>query len=323
LRFDGEWLPYRIRQRNYGWGMSSLQTVYDSFRHYWTGLNAAATVLVEFDVFVHKLRGLSQMLAAGKEGDVRQRLVLNDMSKSIYRGYVIDAEREELDYVTRNLSGIGDVLEKLRVDIIGASQIPHTILFGESPSGLGATGRSEERDFAKYLGDYQNTHFRRPLQKLMEMIMLSKDGPTNGTVPESWRVHFNDLFELNEREKADVRARVAAVDGRYIQLGVLHPREVAEARYGGTEWSMELKLDPTIVRELPDSSAPGTQTKAVGKMVVPPGQRDPLDEENGVLPMDGSREVQDAAGLFLEGDLERERGDVEFTDKEIKSRIFA
>ena len=323
LRFDGEWLPYRIRQRNYGWGMSSLQAVYESFKHYWTGLNSAATLLTEFDVFVHKIRGLSTMLAAGKESDVRQRLVLNDMSKSIYRGYAIDAEKEELEFISRNFGGIGEVLEKLRVDIIGAAQIPHTILFGESPSGMGATGRSEERDFAKFLGDYQSAHYKRPLQKLMELIMLSKDGPTKGTVPESWRIHFNDLFELNEREKADVRARVAAVDGRYIQLGVLHPREVAEARYGGSEWSMELTLDPTIERELPDSSAPGAQRKQVGKMVVPPGQRDPLDEEKGVLPMDGSREVQDAAGLLLEGDLEKVKEDAEFKDKELHQQAVA
>jgi phage-related protein (TIGR01555 family) len=317
LRFDGEWLPYRIRQRNYGWGMSSLQTIYDSFRHYWTGLNSAATVLVEFDVFVHKLRGLSTMLAAGKEADVRQRLVLNDMSKSIYRGYAIDAEREELDYVTRNLTGIGDVLEKLRIDIIGASQIPHTILFGESPSGLGATGRSEERDFAKFLGDYQAAHYKRPLQKLMEMIMLSKTGPTNGELPQSWRVAFNDLFELNEREKADVRARVAAVDGRMLQLGVLHAQEVRDARYGGSEWSMETALDPSL-----KANDAMLAPKAGGS--VPPGGRDPLNEENGTLPIDGTREVADSkAGLFLEGDLEHKRGDVQFKDKELHQQAIA
>jgi phage-related protein (TIGR01555 family) len=322
LRFDGEWLPYRIRQRNYGWGMSTLQPIYDSFRHYWTGLNAAATVLVEFDIFVHKLQGLSTMLAAGKEKDVRDRLVLNDMSKSVYRGYAVDKEKEDLDYISRNLGGIGDVLEKLRVDIIGASQIPHTILFGESPGGLGSTGRSEERDFAKHLGDYQSAHYKRPLQKLMELIMLSKSGPTNGRIPESWRVSFNNLFELNEREKADVRARVAAVDGRMLQLGVLHPKEVAEARYGGTEWSMELTLDPSLPRELP-TQAGGGSTQEGGKMKVPPGGRDPMNEENGTLPMDGSREVEDSAGLFLEGDLEKVKEDAEFKDKELHQQAIA
>ena len=314
LRFDGEWLPYRIRQRNYGWGMSTLQSAYDSFRFYSTGISSAATLLTEFDIFVHKLRGLSSMLAAGKEKDVRDRLVLNDMSKSIYRGYAIDAEKEELEFISRNFGGVGEILEKLRIDIIGASQIPHTILFGESPGGLGSTGRSEERDFAKHLGDYQASHYKRPLQQLMKMIMLSKDGPTEGRLPESWRVKFNDLFELNEREKADVRARVAAVDGRYIQLGVLHPQEVADARYGGSEWSMELTLDPSLPRELP---------QAPGQKEVPPGGRDPLNEENGTLPMDGTREVEDSASLYLPGDLEHERGDVTFTDKALHSRAVA
>jgi phage-related protein (TIGR01555 family) len=314
LRFDGEWLPYRIRQRNYGWGMSSLQSVYDSFRFYSTGISSAATLLTEFDIFVHKLRGLSTMLAAGKEKDVRDRLVLNDMSKSIYRGYAIDAEKEELEFISRNFGGVGEILEKLRIDIIGASQIPHTILFGESPSGLGSTGRSEERDFAKMLGDYQSSRFKRPIKHLMELILLSKEGPTNGRVPDSWRIHFNDLFELNEREKADVRARVAAVDGRYIQLGVLHPQEVADARYGGSEWSMELTLDPSLPRELPQTG---------GQMKVAPGGRDPLDEENGTLPMDGSREVEDSAGLFLEGDLEAEKEDAEFKDKELHQQAVA
>ena len=314
LRFDGKWLPYRVRQRNYGWGMSALQPIYDSFRFYSTGISSAATLLTEFDIFVHKLRGLSTMLAAGKEKDVRDRLVLNDMSKSVYRGYAIDAEKEELEFISRNFGGIGEILEKLRIDIIGASQIPHTILFGESPGGLGSTGRSEERDFAKMLGDYQSAHFKRPMQQLVEMIMLSKDGPTNGTVPDSWRIHFNDLFELNEREKADVRARVAAVDGRYIQLGVLSPKEVADARYGGTEWSMELTLDPSVVRELPQKE---------GEMKVPPGGRDPMNEENGTLPMDGSREVEDSAGLFLEGDLEKVKEDAEFKDKELHQQAIA
>ena len=318
LRFDNDWLPYRIRQRNYGWGMSSLQTVYDSFRHYWTGLNSTSTLLSEFDIFVHKIKGLSQMLAAGKEKDVRDRLVLNDMSKSVYRGYAIDAEREELDFISRNFGGIGEILEKMRIDIIGASKIPHTLLFGESPSGLGSTGRSEERDFAKMLGDYQQSVFHRPLKQLMEYIMLSRTGPTKGKVPESWRIKFNDLFELNEREKADVRARVAAVDGRYIQLGVLHPQEVADARYGGSEWSMELTLDPSLPRELP---------QAPGQEKVPPGGRSPLDEKNGTLPMDGTREVEDSAGLYLPGSLKHERGeekeDAEFKDKALHQQAIA
>jgi hypothetical protein len=129
------------------------------------------------------------------------------------------------------------------------------------------------------------------------------------------------LFELNERESADVRARVAAVDARYVQLGILHPKEVAEARYGGSEWSMELTLDPSVERELPDRSAPGTQRPQVGS--VPPGGRDPMDEQNGTLPMDGSREVEDSAGLYQSKDLEAVKEDTEFTDNKLHAKAVS
>ena len=62
-------------------------------------------------------------------------------------------------------------------------------------------------------------------------------------------------------------------------------------------------------------------------MKVPPGGRDPLNEENGTLPMDGSREVEDSAGLYLPGDLEHKRGeekeDATFVDKELHQQAIA
>ncbi|MFZ9998547.1 MAG: anti-CBASS protein Acb1 family protein [Candidatus Nanopelagicaceae bacterium] len=323
LRFDGIWLPYRTRQKNYGWGMSVLQSVFESFNHYYSGTSSIATLLTEFDIFVHKVRGLASMLVAGKESQVRDRLQLNDMSKSIYRGYAIDAEKEELEFIGRNFGGVSEILEKLRIDIIAASGIPHTLLFGQSPSGLGATGRSEERDFAKICHHYQETHFRKPLTKLMEYIMLSKTGPTKGRVPDNWRVSFKPLFEMNEREIADVRARVAAVDARYIQVGVLTPQEVADSRFGKSEYSIETTINPSIAREMPEKIGGN------GQMAVPPGGRDPLDQANGTLPMDGTRgaspddETLDGAGLYLPRDLEEIRGDVEFKDKELHQKAIA
>jgi hypothetical protein len=154
----------------------------------------------------------------------------------------------------------------------------------------------------------------------MRMIMMSKEGPTKGKVPDSWRISFNDLFQLNERESADVRARVAAVDGRMVQLGILHPQEVRQARYGGSEWSMETALDPSL-------SANEELIMAKSAKPVPPGGRDPMNQENGTLPMDGSREVADSAGLYLPGDLEHKRGkekeDAEFKDKTLHQQAIA
>jgi hypothetical protein len=48
-----------------------------------------------------------------------------------------------------------------------------------------------------------------------------------------------------------------------------------------------------------------------------------LNEENGTLPMDGTREVADSAGLLLEGDLEKVKEDAEFKDKELHQQAIA
>ena len=103
--------------------------------------------------------------------------------------------------------------------------------------------------------------------KLMRYVMASRTGPIEGEQPDNWRIGFKPLFEMNERELADVRARVAAVDARYIQVGVLTPQEVADSRFGKSEYSIETTIDPSIERELPQKAEEGD---------VPPGGRDPL-----------------------------------------------
>ena len=67
----------------------------------------------------------------------------------------------------------------------------------------------------------------------------------------------------------------------------------------------------------------GGQSQGQNKLAVPPGGRDPLNEENGTLPMDGSREVEDSAGLFLPRDLEKVRGDIAFKDKDLHQQAIA
>ena len=51
---------------------------------------------------------------------------------------VIDADGEKVDFVSRNFAGVADAISHFKDDLIGASGLPHTAVFGDSPSGLGA-----------------------------------------------------------------------------------------------------------------------------------------------------------------------------------------
>jgi hypothetical protein len=207
------------------------------------------------------------------------------------------------------------VLDTLKADLVGATGFPATLLFGESPQGMGSTGRSEERDFSRTVEGYRDAIVRPPLMQLAYALLASREGPTAGRVPADWMVSFPSLFVMNERELADLKARVAASDYRYWTMGVLSAGEIAMSRFAGAEYSLETTLDMSQRQAdgaLEDSKIAEllrTQGKADpalqvvgGEVNGPPGIRglsktgersDPTDNENGSLPIDGERTAGD------------------------------
>lgn len=249
LRFEGEEVPWRWKSHFNWWGLSSLQPIWDVFRRYETGQASAASLLHDFDQWVHKIPGLGGMIAAGNQEAITNRLEASQMARSIYRALVLDAN-EDAQIVTRSAAGVADIIDRLRDEITGASQIPHTKLWGESPSGLGADGRSEDRNFAQDVGEYQEDHLQEPLRQFYELLMACSEGPFTGEPPDDWRVAFRPTFVMTDDEAADLRQKVAASDTQYIQAQVLKPNEVALARFGRPEFS----LDTTLIDREADGS---------------------------------------------------------------------
>ena len=311
LRFEGRRLPFRLQQGNQGWGMSELQPLLEAVSRYTHALGDLQQMLGDLDVFTHKIKGLATMLAAGKEKQIKDRLAVNDLAKSQYRGFAIDADKEDIEFQSRSCSGLAEVLETLKADLVGATGFPATLLFGESPQGMGSTGRSEERDFSRTVESYRDAIVRTPLMQLAYALLASGDGPTGGKVPEDWMVTFPSLFVMNERELADLKARVAASDYRYWTMGVLSAGEIAMSRFAGAEYSLETTLDMSqrqadgsleddkIMELLRTQGKADPALQSINTEVNgPPGIRglsktgersDPTDNEQGSLPINGQR----------------------------------
>lgn len=319
LRIPGRRLPLRLQQLNDGWDLSELQLIFEAVARYTTGQSSVLQVLQDLDVFVHKIKGLAALLASGKKQTVIDRLEVNNIARSQYRGYAVDADKEEIGFQSRTCSGLGDILGSLRDELVGATGFPATILFGESPKGIGATGRSEERDFSRTIESYRDRTLRRSLMTLSRVILMSKSGPTNGKVPKEWYVNFPSLFVLNEREQADLRARVAAADYRYWVMGVVTSAEIAMSRFGGAEYSTDTNLDMTYrepdgtlnddkIEELlrvqgkidPEDQLEMQMKQAQARVSGPAGIRglsktgersDPTDNEEGSMDIDGAKSI--------------------------------
>jgi phage-related protein (TIGR01555 family) len=248
-RFDGLYLPWNLRARNTGWGLPVLQLVWEAFKRYETALSGLESMTSDSDLFVHKIPGLFNRIASGNEADLRKRLEANNLSRSVYGGMVVDVE-EELQFLNRALSNIATATDPFVKDLQAATGWPASILMGDSPGGLGKEGRFEERVWASLVEQWQELYCRTAVTEVFTYILASREGPTRGRVPAKWSAHFPSVFTETDKEKAELRLQMAQVDSQYVNMGVLNPLEIREARFGGTEYSVETTLDEQFSEQM-------------------------------------------------------------------------
>lgn len=262
-RFDGLYLPWRVRARNTGWGHSVLQLVWEAYKRYESALSGLESMTSDADLFVHKIPGLFQRIASGNEGDLRKRLEANNLSRSVYGGMVVDKE-EELSFLNRALTNISSATDPFVKDLQAATGWPASILMGDSPGGLGKEGRFEERVWASLVEQWQEVYCRTPITEVFGYILASREGPTRGKVPKSWTAKFPSVFTQTDDEKAGLRLQMAQVDAQYINLGVLNAIEVRDARFGGTEYTIETTLNPDVSEQLAAQADASFQSQMAG-----------------------------------------------------------
>lgn len=283
-RFDGLYLPWNSRVRNTGWGMSVLQLIWDAFKRYESTLSGLEAMTSDSDLFVHKIPGLFQRIASGNESDLRKRLEANSLSRSVYGGMVVDVE-EDLQFLNRALSNIATATDPFVKDLQAATGWPSTILMGESPGGLGKEGRYEERVWSSLVEQWQEVYCRTPITEIFTYVLASREGPTRGKVPESWAVHFPSVFTQTDEEKAGLRLQMAQVDAQYLNLGVLNALEVREARFGGTEYSLETTLNDVVTQQLVAQTDAQFQAQMMGLEAQAQATQNPPEPE---APEDGA-----------------------------------
>ncbi len=204
--------------------------------------SSASILLQDFAPSVFKIKGLADLIAADENQVVINRALAIEMSRSTARAVMIDSE-EEYERQTTPITGLDSMLEKFCVRLAAAADMPVTLLMGQAPAGLNATGASDVRFFYDRVKARQKTQLLPRLKRLLKLMMLAKDGPLKGKEPENWTIVFNPLWQLTELEQAELRLKQAQVDKIEIDASVTTPEEVAASRHGGDEWSSKTTID--------------------------------------------------------------------------------
>lgn len=242
---------YARRQRQ-GWGISAIDPVYEVLQRNATAWASAGNALANAQYVIYKLKGLSHMFSRNNgEETAKSRARAMEMAKSMINAVLIDSED---DYVRENpnFGNMPEMLNQFMLDVSSAVDMPATVLWGRSPAGENATGESDLQLWHSSIDAFREHHLRPRLQRLIEILMLSKSGPTAGKMIEGWRVHFPALRQLSDLEKADLRLKTSQADASDITQGILMPVEVALSRYRPEGYSAETQVNLELRQKLLD-----------------------------------------------------------------------
>jgi phage-related protein (TIGR01555 family) len=209
------------------------------------------------------------MIAGGQKDALYTRAILLDTLRSVSRAIFLDADHgEEFTRVQTTFSGVSDILDRSANRLAAATEIPVTLLMGQAPAGLNATGASDVRIFYDLIKSQQANELS---PKLMRLIRLFAIGA--GYRNERFKIEYHPLWQETPAEQATRRQSIATADAIYIQNEVFTPEEVAKVRGRATGWDGPIAVNLAL-RESPDlGEGPAT--------LVPPGPKPPMPPPPG------------------------------------------
>lgn len=280
IRFRGAYTAERESRDLQGWDLSVLQACWPALQQFNTSNQAGTNMLSDASTAVFKMAGFIQALSA-KDGiqNLTTRAQLMNMTRSMARAVFLDSSQSEsFEKVPTQFSGVPDMLDRSANRLAADTEIPVTILMGQAPAGLNATGASDIRIFYDRIASDQRTFLRPILRRCFNLIcqVLGKE--------EDQDFRFRPLWQETPAEREERRQKAAQTDHIYIDDGVVTPLEVRKARFEGEEWSPELKLEED---ETPDElTRPWEMPDPMAKDQTPEGEPVDAKEKLPITPTD-------------------------------------
>lgn len=213
-----------------GWDDSILERCWDALKQLGEDFGGKSLLLGRISQPVYKLVNLYKMIAGGEEATLRRRMAMLDASRSRARAILLDTDEDFIN-VTQPIAGVDSLIDKAILRVAAAADMPVTVLMGQSPAGMDATGESDLEIWEAQGTAWRELVLRPRHERLAKILLSAKDGPTGGREPEHWSMVYRPLREASPRERAEVRKIEAETDATNIDKGV-YSADVAAYRYG-------------------------------------------------------------------------------------------
>ena len=289
LIFRNGVLPERTMQPYYRfWGTPEYLRIKRELRETITSHSTAVKMLERSVLPVFAMEGLSEMLASedGKQ-TVLERIKAIDTGRNLLNSVVIDGGgsgggNESYDFKSFPMSGVKDIVDTSCNILSAVTNIPQTILFGRSPTGMNATGKGDLEGWYNYIERIQKLMLKKNLRVLIDIIVRA--GMAQGEIAEKPKVKikFSPLWSMDETEEADVdqkkatTQKIRAETGKiYFDMGAVDETEIRKKLAKEGEFDIEDLLESIGASpEMPDM---------MGGEGIPAGNQAPFPPEDIAL----------------------------------------
>jgi phage-related protein (TIGR01555 family) len=235
LQFDGDPVPNEERARRNGWGLPTMQGMFDAIANNDGSYSTGRLILERISQAVIRFDGLNAQIESDEGSKmVQQRLDLIDLARS-FRNLVALDKNDEFQLFNVPLTNVPETIDRFGMYVAALSNIPYTMLFGRNTGGLNANDQSQLENFYSFVGRLQKRRLKSNIDRLTKLNMLSKKGMFKGIELPSWKVGFCPLWMPSEKERAETEkleadAKKAEADAIniYNSMGALDGSEVRQ-----------------------------------------------------------------------------------------------
>jgi phage-related protein (TIGR01555 family) len=222
LRMEGVRLPYWQRMMENLWGLSVLERPYDRIVAFDSATTGAAQLVYKAYLRVYKIDGMREVIGAGGPGQANLVKFVDFMRRmqSIEGITLIDGKDDLAAMAQPSFAGLSDALIQFGQQLGGSFEMPLTRLFGQSPTGMSATGESDLRTYYDGIHQKQARWVKVPLTNIYRAMAQSE----GIKLPEGFSLDFRSLWVLSDQDKAGLGATDSTSVMNVFNAGVISPQ---------------------------------------------------------------------------------------------------
>lgn len=209
---------------NFG-GISMFQLMKPYVERYQRTADSISWVVQAFSLTILKT-DMSGILADGEsDANLWMRAGMFNRYKENSGMMLLDKESEEIDQINTPLSGLHELLSKSQEQMAGPSHTPLVKLLGVTPGGIGNSTEGEIRVYYDYIMAQNEAHTRPIITNIADLIQLNLYGEIDPAI--KWE--FNPLYQLNEKEMAEVQEIRGRNAKQLVEFSIISPQEARQA----------------------------------------------------------------------------------------------